>query len=167
MTGRFTDDGRGVSTALGYVLTLGITAVLISGLLVGGASMVRNERQTVAQDQLAIAGEQLTTGISDADRLASAGGDGTVRIELWLPREAGGDGYTIRIEPQSTPADQPNETRIVAESSSVDVTQFATVRTSVPVAAATIQGGPVVVSYVDTDGDGDRELLVESSRGTP
>lgn len=164
----FTDDRRGVSTALGYVITLGITAVLVSGLLVAGGSLVKTEREVVATDQLEIAGEQLATGLADADRLASAGGDGDVRVELWLPDRAGGSGYALRIEPQSpTPAGQPNETLLVAEAPTLDVSQSVTVRTNVPVAASTVDGGSVVVRYVDADGDGVRELLVEDADQAP
>lgn len=164
---RFGADRRGVSTALGYVITLGITAVLVSGLLVAGGSLVKSEREVVATDQLEIAGEQLATGLADGDRLASTSGDGTVRVELWLPSEAGSSDYTLRIEPQSTPAGQPHETRLVADASTLGVSQSVTIRTNAEVAAATVQGGPVVVSYVDADGDGDRELLVEDADQAP
>lgn len=160
---RFGADRRGVSTALGYVITLGITAVLVSGLLVAGGSLVKSEREVVASDQLEIAGEQLATGLADADRLASTGGDGTVRVELWLPSEAGGSDYALRIEQVGGGGSQPHETRLVADASTLGVSQSVTIRTNAEVADATVQGGPVVVSYVDADGDGDRELLVEDA----
>ena len=39
---------RGVSTVVGYVLNLGIATILITGLLISGASLVDQQRGRVA-----------------------------------------------------------------------------------------------------------------------
>lgn len=152
-------DHRGVSSALGYVLTLAISGILVTGLLVAGGSMVTSERDVVANEQLTVAAEQLATGMTDADRMAAANNGGTVRIEVWLPDDAGSAPYSIRLDSQTTPAGQPNTTRIVAELRALDISQSVVVRTSFAVADVTVDGGPVVVSF-DT---ADRKLHVHDA----
>lgn len=166
-TDGFARDDRGVSTTMGFVITLGITAVLISGLLIAGGTLVKDEREVVARDQLAIASEQLATGLSDADQLAANAGDGEFRVEFWLPDGAGGSPYSFRVEPQGGGGAQPYTTRLVAESGVLDVSRSVTVRTSVEVAATNIDAGPVVVRYVNVDADPERELVVEDADQAP
>lgn len=145
------DDRRAVSSTLGYVLTLAISGILVTGLLVAGGTMVTSEREVVANEQLSVAAEQLATGMTDADRMAATGDGGTVRIEVWLPDGAGSAPYSLRLVSENI--DQPYETRIVAESSALDVSQSVVVRTTFDVAESTVDGGPVVVTF-DDDGGG-------------
>lgn len=145
------DDDRGVSSALGYVLTLAISGILVTGLLVGGGTMVKTERDVVASEQLSVAAEQLATGMADADRLAATSDGGTARIRVWLPDGAGSAPYSVRLVSENT--DQPYETRIVAESSALNVSRSVVVRTSFDVAESTVDGGPVVITF-DDDGNG-------------
>lgn len=157
-------DRRAVSSTLGYVITLGISGILIVGLLTAGGTLVTNEREVVAREQLTVAGEQLATGMADADRLAATGDGGTIRVEVWLPDGAGSAPYSVRLVSQSTAAGEPNATKIVAESPALDVSESVVVRTTFEVADATIDGGPVVVTF---DDDGNRKLHVQDARNAP
>lgn len=157
-------DRRAVSSTLGYVITLGISGILIMGLLTAGGTLVTNERDVVAREQLTVAGEQLATGMADADRLAATGDGGTIRVEVWLPDGAGSAPYSVRLVSQSTAAGEPNATKIVAESPALDVSESVVVRTTFEVADATIDGGPVVVTF---DDDGNQKLHVEDARNAP
>ena len=148
-----------MSSTLGYVITLGISAVLVSGLLFAGGALVTDEREVVAREQLTVAGEQLATGMTDADRLAATGDGGTVRVEVWLPEGAGSAPYTIRLVSQAPTPGEPNATKIVAESPALGVSESVTVRTTFEVADATVEGGPVVVTYDDAT----RTLRVEDA----
>ncbi|WP_231751450.1 hypothetical protein [Halogeometricum sp. CBA1124] len=51
---RAREADRGVSTTLGYVLTLSITAVLVSVLLVGTGQYVDDQRSQVAERELSV-----------------------------------------------------------------------------------------------------------------
>lgn len=157
-------DERGVSTTLGYSLTLAITAVLVTGLLIAGGALVEDQRERIADEELSVTTEQLASGIGDADRLADTKSGGTVRTSVWLPDRIAGGQYTIRVENTSAAAEQPARVLIVADSQAVDVAVSLSIRTSVPVANRTVDGGPMVISHVDRDGDGDRELVVNESR---
>lgn len=158
------DDQRGVSTTLGYTLTLTITAVLMAGLLIAGGTLVENQRERIAEDELSVSAEQLASGMSDADRLAGTVTEGVLRVHVWLPERVAGGPYTIELENDPTADDQPARATISARAQSVDATGELSFRTSVPVANRTVVGGPMVVSHRDADGDGARELVVNESR---
>lgn len=146
------DDRRGVSSALGYVLTLAISGILVTGLLVAGGSMVTTERDVVAREQLSVAAEQLATGMTDADRMANTTSEGgTVRIQVWLPNDAGSAPYSLRLV--SVTDGPPYTTRLVAELRALDISRSVVVRTSFDVAESTVDGGPVVVTF-DDEGNG-------------
>lgn len=163
----FLSDRRGVSTALGYVIALSISAILISGLLIAGGTLVENERESVARDQLAVAAEQLASGVMDADRLAASADGGTVRVRVWLPERAGSAPYAVQIVPQSTPPGQPYAATLVAKSEVLDISVNLTVRSSFELAARTVEGGPVVITHTETDGDGERELSIQPEHSAP
>jgi hypothetical protein len=153
-------DRRGVSTALGYTLTLSITAVLIAGLLTAGGTLVENQQRAVVTDELTVTGQQLASGIEDADRLAGAadGENGTVRVRVWLPDDVGtGGGYTLQLVNRSDEAGQPASGTIVVTAESVDVSRNVSFRTQYPVVNDTLPGGPVTIRVA---GDGDEQELV-------
>jgi len=156
-------DERGVSTTLGYSLTLAITAILVTGLLMAGGALVEDQRERIAEEELSVAGEQLASGIGDADRLAGTVTDGVLQTTVWLPDRIAGAAYTIELQNHTTGANQPSRATIIAASQAVDVTAEVSVRTSVPVANRTVVGGPVVISHRDADDDGSRELVVNDS----
>lgn len=159
------DDDRGVSTTLGYTLTLSITAVLVAGLLTAGGGLIEDQRNTVAADELSVSGQQLAAGFENADRLAATTDNGTVRVNVWLPEAIAGGGYELTIRNESNPPDQPALATIVASADGVEVTQNISFRTENPAANRTVPGGPVTISYHDIDGDELRELVVEERRG--
>lgn len=159
--GPLATDERGVSTTLDYTLTLSITAVLITGLLIAGGTLIEDQRRAIATDEMTVSGQQLAGGFEDGDRLAGAAGDGTVRVNVWLPDDIGaGGGYTVRLVNHPTPPDQPASATVVVSADDIDVQRNVSFRTEHPVANRTVPGGPVTISFTDGDGDGDRELVV-------
>lgn len=155
-------DSRGVSTTLGYTLTLSITAVLLAGLLAAGGALIEDQRRAVATDQLTVTGQQLASGFEDVDRLAATTVNGTARVNVWLPTDVGGGGsYTIQLVNHPTAADQPARATIVSSSDSADASQNVSFRTQHEVTNRTLSGGPVTIRFRDGDSDGERELVVE------
>lgn len=162
------NDERAVSTTLGYTLTLSITAVLLAGLLTAGGTLIEDQRQAVATDELTVTGQQLAGGLEDADRLASTnqngtGEYGTVRVNVWLPDGVGMGGYTLRVVNQSSDANQPARATIVATADGTDARRNVSFRTQFPVANRTVPGGPVTIDVRHVDDDGVPELVVEES----
>lgn len=128
---------RAVSTALGYVLTLGITTILISGLLIAAGTAVEDRRDATTRASLDVAGERLASNLMSADRLAETSGSRTVSVAADLPTRIAGNGYLVTVDPG-------NET-LVLESDGPDVTVRVSYITTTPVDAATVRGGDLRV----------------------
>lgn len=123
-------DRRGVSTALGYVLTLSVATLLVGGLLVGLGGFVDDQRKATARDELRVIGQQVASDLSAADRLAGVGSPAEVRVHRQLPDSITGstywievtDGDPVRIELRTTSPEVVVELRVHVESSVVDST---------------------------------------------
>lgn len=94
MTTRLREDDRGVSIAVTHVLTIGITTVLISGLLIAGGTMLDAEKERGAGDALETIGERLGSEIAAFDRANGTDGD-ALRVEH--PRRVSGSTYSVEL----------------------------------------------------------------------
>ena len=141
---QFRGDDRAVSTALGYVLSLAIASVLISGLMIAAGGFVEGEREQVIRSELEVVGQTLIADVEGADRLASAI-DGEVRVRSTLPRRVGSSAYTIEISGPFAGAN--TRSTIVLSAASVDVRAELRLVTNTDVATGTVQGGELVVDY--------------------
>jgi len=141
-------DDRAVSTALGYVLSLAIASLLISGLMLAAGGFVEGQREGVIRSELEVVGETLVADVEGADRLASAV-DGQVRVKSTLPRRVGSSAYTIAIEDGAVAGDTVY--RVSLSAASVDVSVTLRLVTNTPVRLGSVDGGELVV--VSTGGD--------------
>lgn len=131
---------RGLSTALGYVLTLGITVILISGLLISGGNFVDDQREEVIQTELDIVGEQVATHVNAADRLnESSMGKTNVIIEQRFPPNAVGAAYRIYLE------EGQQRIRLKTDNPRIEVIIPLTNTTSI--ADSSASGGRIVIEY--------------------
>ena len=94
-----TVDRRGVSTAVGYVLTLAVTTMLVAGLLIGFGGFVEDQREGTARDEMRVIGQQVASDLSSADRLARIGTPAEVTVNRQLPTSVTGSTYRIEIRP--------------------------------------------------------------------
>ena len=147
MTDRFrlARDDRGVSTTLGYVLTLAITTVLVSGLLIAVGGFVSGQNERVTRSELDVVGQRLATDVEAADRLVEAGSaDGgsnaTVVVRSRLPERVAGRTYRVAVN-------ESGRGRLVLSASDPDVSVEVSVVTDVAVANATLGGGPVRIAF--------------------
>ena len=153
-------DDRGVSSALGYVLTLGISAVLISGLLLAGGNFTEVQREEVTHSELEVVGQRLALHVASADRAAmTVGPDGHLSVRTDLPDRVAGTGYRIEITEVSPPGDGQGSYAILLSTRTPDITVSVTVRTTTPLNGTSVDGGPVRIVYRDLDGDGDANAL--------
>lgn len=130
---------RAVSTLVGYAITLGITTLLITGLVVATGGYIQDQRERAAQTQLKVVGQQLAADLGTADRLARSDPD-TVSLDREFPDEAAGRGYSIAVDPGGCSClelwTQGRETVVTV--------QF---QTETTVTSKNVTGGPVVVTY--------------------
>lgn len=137
-------DRRGVSTPVSYTLTLSIALVLVSGLLIGGTTLVGDQRDRTMQSQLSTIGEGVAGSFETADRLAASGkGDpGEVNLTRDLPRDIMGTGYAINVQSDSS-------LRILSASLDVRVSVRMDIESDVRVGAQE-PGGRVVIWHNTT-----------------
>ncbi|WP_042666672.1 hypothetical protein [Haloferax sp. ATB1] len=135
---------RAVSTALGYVLTLTITVVLISGLLVAAGGFVSDERERVTETELDVIGNRLVAGIESVDRIGAAPGESRVEATVRLPPRVAGTTYTIEVLSAS------NE--LVLTSTDPEVAVRVPVKTETSLAASRLDGGDVTITYDSASG---------------
>lgn len=88
---------RGVSTALGYVLTLGITALLISGLLIAVTGVVDDRRTQTDRATMEVVGQRIAANLMSADRLAETDPEELV-VVVDLPARLTQRGYTVEVD---------------------------------------------------------------------
>jgi len=137
---------RAVSITVNYVIVLAITAVLVSGLLVGAGGYVQDQRTNVVREELTVVAEQLAAGIDDADRLSRAEAESrSVRVGVPLPSRVAGESYRIEVTNISTPADQPARHELLLRSAGTDVSVTLTISTLEGLDEGSVNGGWVVV----------------------
>jgi hypothetical protein len=133
-------DDRAVSTTVGYALTLGVAALLITGLLIAGGGFLENQREVTTETELEVIGEQVSADIASADRLSASDAD-VVNITRNLPDSVTGSQYTISV--RTSP-----QTHLELRSVDPEVTVRVDVAVNEAALAATdIGGGNIQVSY--------------------
>lgn len=110
---------RGLSTAVSYVLMLGIVALLVSTMTPVFAAIVSDQQEDAVASNLEVIGHDLAGEIERADRLAIAAGENnSVVVEMDLPARIGEGGYLVVIA--GDPA--TNRTQIRLHSPDHDIT---------------------------------------------
>ena len=158
MRDRSGGSDRAVSVTVGYVMTLAISTLLLSGLFVAGGSFVETQRERAAQGELTVVGERIAADLGTVDRLvatAESRENLTVDRPLRLPDRVSGTGYRIRIAANGT------QGTIALESEQTDATVEVPFRTSEDVAVrnTTVDGGNLRISW-ESDAAPEGELVV-------
>ncbi|WP_227130673.1 DUF7266 family protein [Halorubellus salinus] len=104
----FTDD-RAVSIAVTHVLTIGITTILITGLLVGGSGLLRDEKERATQTELRTIGNRMASEISSAYYSAEDAGGGTMAVRVSHPQYVAGDNYNVELRDGDANCDAPGD----------------------------------------------------------
>lgn len=138
-------DRRGTSTALGYVLSLGISAVLITGLIVAGGGVMQDQREQSARTELAVVGQTIADDLASAARLADCDScELSLRIDV--PARVAGESYLVEVV-EVDEADPQYLYRLDLRTGRSDVQESVRVRTRLPVAETSVAGGSLLVEY--------------------
>ncbi|ELZ31409.1 hypothetical protein C474_08907 [Halogeometricum pallidum JCM 14848] len=132
---------RASTTALNYVMLLGIVAILVSTLVVGVGDLVIDQQERGVRSQLDVVGNRLAADVAAVDGVARQT-DGTVRLRSDLPDRVVGSPYTVTVEQTGS-----DSYRLTLRSSTPDVVVHVPFRSTTPVAEGTVRGGPVDVGY--------------------
>lgn len=137
-----TDDDRGLSVPMNYVIMLAIVAILASGLFVATSGYVRGQQDQAVRAGLEVAGNRLANDLAAADRLAGATtAPGNLSVAVDLPERVAGTTYTVAI------ATSGATVSVTLTSAQPVATVTVTVETTHPVSATAVSGGPVVIRY--------------------
>lgn len=136
-------DTRAASTTLGYVLALGITSVLVTGLLLGAGGLVEDQRERTVRSELQVVGQMVAADVSAGDRLARAG-DAAFVIRRDVPRRVAGVSYTIEVVNESA---TDTYLRLGTTNPSVTVEVDVALRSTLAESHLSVRDGRVVVTY--------------------
>jgi hypothetical protein len=132
---------RALTTTLSYVLALTITALLAGGLLFAAGNVVGNVEEDVTRDELRIVGQQLSSRLMAADRLARTGAD-TVRVEYGGPPLVAGSAYTVSVRGGADP-------ELVLNGTSADVSVTVGLPVESDLTETTAPGGDLRIVLTD------------------
>jgi len=132
---------RGVSTTVGYVATLGIATVLVTGLLIAGVGFVDGTRDQVLRQELEVVGQHVAMNVEAADRLAVAGNDTeTVMINETFPGDATGTTYRVSLVTD-------NGGQLHVNTTNPDASVAIDIENETALAESSANGGEIAVVY--------------------
>ena len=135
---------RAVSPVFGYVLTLGISTLLVSGLLIAATGFVDTQRERTTESELQVVGQQVSADIAAADRLHRTDGATDVVIERDLPESVVGSQYTVFVRSDSN---GPTDAYLRLTTARPNVTVEVGVASETNVADSAVGGGEIEISY--------------------
>lgn len=94
-------DDRAVSIAVGHALTLGISGILITGLLLGSATLLDIQEDRAADEQLSDIGSETVSYIYSFDELNGTGTNVNATVEPNYPTRIV-DTYSYRLSLEET-----------------------------------------------------------------
>ncbi|EMA63145.1 DUF7266 family protein [Halorubrum lipolyticum] len=156
---RLRRDERGVSVTVGYVLTLAIGAILLSGVVIGVGGVVDSQTDRTVQSDLAVLGQTAAANVESADRLARAAeadrstapgaANATVSVAVDLPTRVAGVPYRIAVDDDAVTlrTDSPEASLEIPHAARLNVTP------------TSVRGGPIRIEY-DHGGAGAGNLTV-------
>lgn len=136
---------RATSITLNYVLVLGISTVLVTGLIVAGGSFVEDQRETVIEGELKIIGNHLAANLEQVDRYVNANESSnpdTAYINQTFQQQVTGSTYQVELINNSG----TDQVLLTSTNGNVDVRVNVSVRTPVDGGAA-VTGGTVSAAY--------------------
>lgn len=144
----FTDD-RAVSTAVSHAITIGITSIMLTGLMIGASQMVDDQRQYVVERGLEDVSNAVVSDLLRMDQFNTT--NAPVSFSADHPDRIGGSHYSIDVRPASS------ETTVFVNSSASVRHDSVPVRFTAEsdVCESSVDGGQVEVAY-----DADRDCIV-------
>lgn len=146
-------DDRAVSVAVTHVMTVGITTLLITGLLMGAGNMLDTQTDRAGERELRAIGDRVGGEIATA-AVAGEANDANVTVRSRQPGRAVGGSYSVNLsDTADCYARSGYDGCLVLQSSAtnLEVEIPVGVPEGVAVESNTVQGGDVVVHYFETN----------------
>jgi hypothetical protein len=138
-------DGRAAATALSHVLVIGITAIFLSGLLVGLSTFVDGQQDASTREQLQTIGNRIADELSRVDQLGVRGG--RISITAEFPERVNQRTYAVEIVDPSA-CDSPFapsgiDACLELDAARTDVTVYVPLNNRTALSLADADGGAV------------------------
>lgn len=135
-------DDRAVTPALTHALTIGISAILITGLLVGAGGLLDSQRTYVVENGLENVGGAVTSELVRMDQFDTDGVDADVTFTTSHPTTVGGKTYDVGLEPGS-----PQSTLSLEATDESELTVRYSFENETDVCESAVDGGEITVAY--------------------
>jgi len=150
MSRRFHSDERSASIAITHAMTLGITAILITSLLLSTGDFLQSQQERVAQKQLQDVGADVASLIDEADELNATGNEVTANLSASYPSTVGGEPYTIALVPDGG-ATRATSATLYLNASELGLSVSVPIETDTPMEESRVRGNnPTVRLCVET-----------------
>lgn len=137
-------DTRAVSPAVTQALTIGITSLLVTGLLLSGGSFLDEEQKDIARQGLIDVGSGVASDLVRLDQFQAGGEPRTLAFTSTYPDRIAGEGYRIHLLPG------PDRTTIYVNSTASDLSTQVRFENETAVCERRVSGGTVVIAYDST-----------------
>jgi hypothetical protein len=141
----FDDDNRGVSITVSHVLTIGITTVLVAGLVIAAAGALTDQRERAAQSQLETIGQRFAFQVEQVDTLAATGDDPFASLTTDHTDRIVNSRYEVTLTNDTSVCSGDNCLLLVVQGS--DTTAVVGVDLSVAVEESSAVGGEIRIVY--------------------
>jgi len=142
---RCATDRCGTSITLNYVLVLGISTILVTGLIIAGGSFVEDQREAVIESELRIVGNHLAANLEQVDRYVNAsesGSPSTAHINQTFQQEVTGSTYQVEL------LDNGGDPQLLLTSTRGDIAVRVDIAVRAPVDdGAVATGGEIAAAY--------------------
>ena len=145
-------DERGVSSAVSQVLAIGITAILVTGVLFGASGFINDERERAAERELGVVGERMASELEQLDRVLDGGSDGEATVATRHPRRVAGLAYTVTLTDAAAECGPGGTPCLVLRSNDLPARTVVAVRLSGSVSPSTVAGGRFQFVYDPSGG---------------
>lgn len=148
-TDTLSGDTRAVSPAVTQALTIGITTLLVTGLLLSGGAFLESEQENIARQGLIDIGAGISSDIVRLDQFEPASGSQSIAFTSTYPDRVAGEGYRVHLTPGTS------ESTIYINSTTSDLSTQVRFRNTTAVCERRVTGGTIAVAY-----DGTEQCLV-------
>lgn len=147
-------DDRGVSIAITHVLTIGITTILVTGLLVGASGLLEDQKTGAAETELRTIGNRMAEDVSNVGYQAGNAGD-SITLRTNHPSQVSGSGYSVSLYGTNAPECGPYETTpdvacLVLQSPQANAEIIVPFRNATPISESSVSGGDFYIHYEDS-----------------
>ncbi|ACV48256.1 MULTISPECIES: DUF7266 family protein [Halomicrobium] len=135
-------DNRAVTPAVTHALTIGISAIMITGLLVGAGGLLDDQRSYVVENGLENVGSAVTSELVSMDQFNTTGVDADLSYTTTHPARVGGRTYDVVLEP-----DSPKSTLVLEATGESQRTVVYRFENESSVCASAVDGGKINVVF--------------------